>query len=500
MALAGQRVHLELRDAAGERFSLHESLLIPGEVVLSGLSAGQLRILATTKGAAPALQRARVASGEERQVNISFARGVQVRGVVRSEEGLPLGGATVTLLDPGFDRKILSHARSGPDGAYALPGVPARACHLACGHDTAKTWASRLLSAEELVTDVVWDPVLPVWRSFVSGVVVDAGEAPVAGAIVLLHEVDNAQAPISQGVASSDGSFLLVAKGWDPESDSRRFALSVLTPGLPSLIAATVSTIPIPARELRIVLRQGGARLTGRILGSDGRVDARISVGIRQTARPASVHQIDVGLDGAFDSGPIPPGTYELVWWRERGPMTTLLRVQDLRGPAKLGTLTLTHDSLSKLEILTDRRSERLLANVFDTEGRVVDSAWIDKRTGSCSFEVPVGTYVVHCLSERYATMEKRVVVGNALTRVLFDGWKPGAPIQRSTLRRIEGEGVASIRIFANSDPVPLLTWKGELDRFRESGAGFRLSPGRYVLVVAQGGARSRYELLMKGD
>ena len=122
-------------------------------------------------------------------------------GVVRSWEGAPVEGATVTTDPVGEPAEVLSAA----DGTFLLPCVPAGLYRLIASHPEhgSRQLDGRVPSGLRL--DDIAVRLVPVLA--VTGRVIDAQEQPFAGVSLILRERGDGTPPLASATSGADGTF-----------------------------------------------------------------------------------------------------------------------------------------------------------------------------------------------------------------------------------------------------------------------------------------------------
>ncbi|HVT71067.1 MAG TPA: MFS transporter [Trebonia sp.] len=220
-----------------------------------------------------------------------------VFGYVRHGEGVPLPGATVTLVDPSGRQAGIG--RSGPDGRYRVP-VPGRGAYTVIAMAASyEPFASAVRVAEQ-PAEV---DMLLSGASRLSGVVRAAGTgAPLAGVTVTL--ADGNGEVVGTAVTGPDGSYSvagLVAGQYTVAVSAPSFQPVALPAfigdGQPAVVDA----------ELRTGARVEG---TARTRAGDAVPDARVTL-LDPEGNVAGV--ATTGADGSYSFENLPEGEYTVI-------------------------------------------------------------------------------------------------------------------------------------------------------------------------------------------
>ncbi|MCW5807825.1 MAG: carboxypeptidase regulatory-like domain-containing protein, partial [Deltaproteobacteria bacterium] len=242
-------------------------------------------------------------AGSSPEAELVFRAAARITGIVRHDDGTPAAGAQVTITPADAPaRWSLTADREGrfavdalPDGEYWVAARPPVAAAPQT-HSSRKAWRSVTLAAgapREVELEV------PGGREHVRGRVVDGSGAPVAGAAVWAERVwKGMTSPASlddvPAYSWTDGAFDLaeLPRGtytvYAQHPDGRRGSVQEVASGAANVVLAVA----------------GGARVTGRVVGRDGRpvrafqvrwqwISRKTSSGTAMTNGTTAVHHPD---------------------------------------------------------------------------------------------------------------------------------------------------------------------------------------------------------------
>ena len=168
------------------------------------LAPGSLELVARSPGFAEAKSAVLdLVEGQTTEVKLELGAGAQVNGQVESADGRPVavGHASAYRGHGGWQ---VGDAALVPGGHFTLTGLPAG--HLTIGVEAAQARATAEVDVEEGGEVNV---TLRLGDHELSGVVVGAGDRPVAGAKVSAHPVGKSAAGEQSALSGADGTFQL---------------------------------------------------------------------------------------------------------------------------------------------------------------------------------------------------------------------------------------------------------------------------------------------------
>jgi Carboxypeptidase regulatory-like domain len=236
--------------------------------------------------------------------------GPSVGGTVRLPDGRPVGGAAVTMAEPGTGRQVRS-ARTGPSGTFLIA--------LAAGAYLVIVSAPGRRPAAELVTVAdgpVRRDIVLVGSGVLTGVVRIAGTtgstAPVPGAVVTL--TDARGQVVASGTAAADGGYRLDGL------EAGDYTLAGMAAGVDPVARAV--TVPGPGD---LTFAAPGQRVAAIVTGPDGAPFAGAVVTL--TGRGGTVAICVSDGQGSVTFADIPADSYTLAaeGW---GPGVTVARAE----------------------------------------------------------------------------------------------------------------------------------------------------------------------------
>jgi uncharacterized GH25 family protein len=253
-----------------------------------------------------------------RDITVQLVPALDYTGVVLDAEGKPVAGATVTLLGAGQGERALhpieDHFVSDAQGEvhfHAQDDALLEARHPAKGAARARMAGPALISHRLTFKLAAGDEVAHLGTERISGKVVDADGAPVAGVLVEAH-------PKHEGMHESTS-----ASGQATSDASGRFAIEGLDPGPHELAArhtgyatATADAVTAGTTDVVLDLRRGGT-LSGRVVEAAGGV-ALPAFNVIVARRDGPVKEIPVttravvDAEGRFTVPDLGPGDYRV--------------------------------------------------------------------------------------------------------------------------------------------------------------------------------------------
>lgn len=274
-----------------------------GAFAITGQAPGTTTIAAWAADRPRVEQEVSLARGRTASVVVSLPDGAHVAGVVRGPDGRPLSDVCIQCTDRLRDESN-PITYTDAEGAYHLMGLPLGRVKLRASSDGMSAVSC---VAEASIGGSKHDFVLrPAPR--ISGRVIDERGAAAVGVWIEGREPETRRPASKPQKTGGDGSFSLACY------DEGIVEISVRWEGS-AMETPAVTVVPCPSSDIVLRVESSstfGAKLCGRI-----RLDApAASLGLqvrrlggtpilRSLARPRA--------DGSFDSGPLPPGTYELV-------------------------------------------------------------------------------------------------------------------------------------------------------------------------------------------
>ena len=248
--------------------------------------------------------------GEPASVELKVAPGFAVEGIVVDRDGRPVAGATIWAGPGGPLGAGLAAAESAGDGTFRLRdrSSPCEVGARAAGHAPSVTaMPTGAPGSVQQVRLVLRGP-----GAALSGRVVDAEGAPVAGALVQVGP-DNHRYEI--GETKIEGNQL---RGLVVESDAEgRFRVEGIRPGEIPLRAIRAgfarwkgTTTASPGSEAEVEIRLGpGAVLAGSVLNGDGHPVRNAIVTVRDSTGEFHMWAV-VAKDGSYRLGDLPAGEF----------------------------------------------------------------------------------------------------------------------------------------------------------------------------------------------
>jgi len=279
------RTQAGLEQAAAEQAPTEPAMVAAGDTVPDGVApdgATPAQAMRAQAVAAPA------PAGDD-------APGIPVHGLVRGAEGAPLPQAAITLISLGGRQLGLAIARS--DGAYAVDAPGAGTYVLIASADGFQPQASTIVvGSVPLAHDVLLSGT-----SGLRGVVRDADQQPVAGAMVLVTDVrGDLQASVT---TAEDGTFALEELVPGPVT------VAVNAAGFrPRALPVEVGAAGVTRVEVELA---AGARVTGVVRAPHGPLpDARVTL-VDAAGNVAGT--ATTGPDGAYAFADLDGGEYTVI-------------------------------------------------------------------------------------------------------------------------------------------------------------------------------------------
>ncbi len=278
-----------------------------------GVPPGEQRVAARSPGRAPWQGTCEVTASLTTPLRIELAPGATVRGVVRSAAGGPVK-ADITVGEHGE----LGHHRvhAGSDGLFQVDGLPAGEVVLVAQNDEFGRAEHRVRT--EAGQAVACEVRLSTGIELHGRVEDDAGK-PVKTIVECM--ANNRPIATSDGILSSTPSIWAQHARTDADGrftvrncpEGRQLTLSVRTQGFEELRRSGV----VPGgKPVSLQLRRAlppSARITGIVVGPDGKPLANVSIVPSRRGSNRSTGVEVTGPDGRFDSGTVVPGTWTLV-------------------------------------------------------------------------------------------------------------------------------------------------------------------------------------------
>ena len=248
-------------------------------------------------------------------VVLELGRGLVVHGMVVDEDGAPAGGAKVACAI-GYTSR---HVWADEDGRFALTGLR-DGVHAIAAFDGERGSEVVRVEAAEQTSDLR----LVVVDTIIRGVVVDEADEPVAGVEIwaMGGDVGSMIDGDDHATTSSSGEFVI-----GPLVPGRYR----LTPAYPGGHATRLFSPEVEARtgdrDVRVVLPSAGG-VRGRVTRA-GRVVPSFVVAVDDFKRPDYRNaEVFANPDGAFEIGPLAPGTYHLAIAGDGFPRHTLWKLR----------------------------------------------------------------------------------------------------------------------------------------------------------------------------
>jgi RNA polymerase sigma-70 factor (ECF subfamily) len=293
-----------------------------GRFMSDAVPPGETRIAVRAPGFVALEVWVEVEAGSAVETELALAPGATLTGRVTGAQGQPASGAKMVV---GDARDFLSlKVFSSADGSYLLEGLPPGEVEV---YAERKGWgrAAAKLTVKGLET-LRWDAILAQDREIV-GRVLDENGLPLPGFLVLAEEMLGAggrKATQTKLKADGEGRFRI------PELSDLAYRILVFEQDntLPCFFADGVR--PGPEETVIEVERESlsSAFLLGKVLGPGGDPAGRAKVLCFSALAGYRVDFTDQE-SGAFQSGPLPPGSYRLEV-QIQGQQPAVIEVKDL--------------------------------------------------------------------------------------------------------------------------------------------------------------------------
>ncbi len=263
-----------------------------GKTTFASVVPGRYDVVASAPGFAPAFASALVSTGPV-DVNVVLIPGAPVSGRVLSAAGQPVADAIV-LFSGASDWNIQPDARrdgvtTGADGAFSFPALPAGSFRFVARHPAHAPGTSAIVTLDG-ATAKAGVEIRMAEGARVSGVVVDAGGAPVAAARVRIGVASRGMlgSEPRQVFSAEDGTFTLAGL---PRKPLEAVALAE---------SGSSATVPVDASAGDV----SGVRLTVDVQGTIA------GVVVDKTGEP--LEGVQVGAIPDFRSGNFDPQAFRL--------------------------------------------------------------------------------------------------------------------------------------------------------------------------------------------
>ncbi len=281
-----------------------------GEFVLAGLEPSSLSLTVRARGMATKVERIELSPGKASSTVVVMNKASSIRGSVTRMDGMPVKHGSVYAV--GADLRDRHVAPITPRGRYMLSGLTGGTYELfaEAGPRKSPDVAQRKTLFIRTGKIAEWNPVLDDSQT-VSGQLVGPGFGK--GWILQLAVGANPSMAIAEVESGPDGRFTLPAV---PPYDCVLEVRSART--MDSLPIATLHGVQGGSRDLVVELPPDAGRLTplvGTLLDSDGEplpANTQVMVLPRDLPGRTAVLLVE-GDEGYFDTGPLLPGSYQVV-------------------------------------------------------------------------------------------------------------------------------------------------------------------------------------------
>ena len=307
--VARARVAVEPDDSAGmaARFSAisHQALTDDtGAFEIDGVKPGKIRLTASATGWVPTeLADLDLTRGESLTgLRIELQRGATVSGRVSTAAGAPALDVMVMVQESAspFRHSRSAVTSTGGDGRYVLEGVEPGLRTIAARSQTLGTTAKEI----EVAPGVNRLDLRFIGGVEISGRVLDATGAPIAGAVVsALSSSQDWQGAETQSEA--DGAFTI-----EGVRDGRQILRAAKAGYATRTMDPPLQVAGSPISGLELVLERGGA-VTGRVIGIEPAELSQVTV---MAARGQSERAVGrVSHDGTYRVADLAPGEWQ-IW------------------------------------------------------------------------------------------------------------------------------------------------------------------------------------------
>ncbi|MEZ5966769.1 MAG: sigma-70 family RNA polymerase sigma factor [Planctomycetota bacterium] len=279
-----------------------------GRFVATGIPVGRCRLYAYTPGLAPHTRYLRLSAGEPLDVEVVLPHGATVRGVVRDELGQPIADAYVRVEGQYYPQKF--YVQTDAAGTFVFDDV-------AIGTFRVAAWQRQTPRIRrEVVIDRPGEHEIEIVltnEGSLHGRLLDARGQPLANWFVRRRGSSRWTA------TDADGRFTCV------ECKPTGNELFV-RPKEQQLVHARFENLqPGPDEQVLVVgdERRPTSRVSGLVLDTGGQGLAGAQLQLEQFGALWSL-PTQTGADGAFELGPLPPGSYRLKVRRDGHKLPTV--------------------------------------------------------------------------------------------------------------------------------------------------------------------------------
>lgn len=289
-----------------------------GQASVTPVVEGMYQLVVMANGYARSSRLLRV-TGALAQASVQLGKGVSISGTVVSEDGAPVSEARVTYSgasDWGMqgDERYDAVATDA-QGRFTMPAMPAGSYRLMARHQAFSPATSQLVTVAG--DDVTGVTLTLQAGAMISGVVVDGGDAPIAGARVrLAADVEGAMFEMPrQAYTAADGTFVFKSV-----ARRRHNALAIADAGASEVQAVDTSAGDVG--NLKIALSVTGA-IAGVVVDTAGEpvegaqvtvfpdLSTRTSAGFEQIQLRGATREV-ADVSGRFSVTGLAPGTYQV--------------------------------------------------------------------------------------------------------------------------------------------------------------------------------------------
>ena len=251
-----------------------------------------------------------------RDLTVQLVPALDYTGVVLDAEGKPVAGAAVTLLGAGQGEQALHPIADrfvsderGEFHFHAPDHAALEARHPAHGVGRGTMDSAALVSHRLTLTLASGEATARLGAERISGRVVDAGGAPVAGALVNAHASDSAEWKSASGQATTDAAGRFAVEGLDPGRHT-------VTASHTGYAARTADPVAAGAADVVLDL-QRGVSVSGRVIEAEGGAPVP-AFNVIVARRDGPVKEISVAshavvdAEGRFTVPDLGPGDYRV--------------------------------------------------------------------------------------------------------------------------------------------------------------------------------------------